>query len=283
MTPLLAASLAEPYGEHALTANVLFDGRDDDWLLSWWRAYVRTVAPPVLDAYFRYGVVLEPHLQNVLVGVDADGLPVQAIFRDLEGTKLVSSRHAGLLAGLAPGIARGLGYDARQAWDRVAYCLLVNHLAELAAALADRCGHDRPHAGEYTDEGRTDGGRTDGGHTAGRHVDDGSTAGGHAVGGHAVGGHAVGGSTDRRPTAVRAEGEPGHGRAAEFERALWAQARQVLTDAASEHAWPPQLRAVLAGVPLPAKANLRVRWARAADRDAAYVPVPNPLRGLEPV
>jgi hypothetical protein len=39
---------------------------------------------------------------------------------------------------------------------------------------------------------------------------------------------------------------------------------------------------VLAGVPLPAKANLRVRWARDADRDAGYVTVPNPLRQLEP-
>jgi len=55
----------------------------------------------------------------------------------------------------------------------------------------------------------------------------------------------------------------------------------VLTEAAAEHAWPPELRAVLAGVPLPAKANLRVRWARDADRDAGYVTVPNPMRQLE--
>jgi hypothetical protein len=101
------------------------------------------------------------------------------IFRDLEGTKLVSSRHDPLLAGLAPGIARGLAHDARRGWDRVAYCLLVNHLAEIAAAIADR----------------------------------------------------------------RAAG-PQTG----FEQGLWAQARQVLTEAAAEHAWPPQLRAVLAGV-----------------------------------
>ena len=33
----------------------------------------------------------------------------------------------------------------------------------------------------------------------------------------------------------------------------------------------------LAGVPFPAKANLRARWARSADRAAAYVPVPNPF------
>lgn len=199
VTPLLAASLTEP-------APGLFDGRDRDWLLAWWQAYVRTIAPPVLDAFFGYGVVLEPHLQNVLVGVDGGGWPVQAIFRDLEGTKLVASRHGTLLAGLAPGIARGLAYDDGRGWDRVAYCLLVNHLSEVAAAIADRVA-----------------------------------------------------------------GEPA------FERELWRQARHVLTGVADEHAWPPQLRAVLAGVPLPAKANLRVRWARDADRDAGYVRVPNPL------
>jgi len=204
VTPLLAASLTEP-------AARLFDGRDCDWLIAWWQAYVRMVAPPVLGAFFGHGVVLEPHLQNVLVGVDEDGWPTQVLFRDLEGTKLVSSRHAMLLAGLPAGVARGLAYDARRGWDRVAYCLLVNHLAEIAAAIADR-----------------------------------SPA------------------------------------AAACERELWRQARHVLTEAAAEHAWPPELRAVLAGVPLPAKANLRVRWARDADREAGYVNVPNPLRQLEP-
>jgi hypothetical protein len=42
----------------------------------------------------------------------------------------------------------------------------------------------------------------------------------------------------------------------------------VLAGYAREHGWPAPLRAVLAGVPLPAKANLRLRWARGADREA---------------
>ncbi len=115
---------------------------------------------PLLAAFFRHGVVLEPHLQNVLIAVDEDDWPAAVVFRDLEGVKLVTPRHEPLLAGLPAGVARGLRYDEARGWDRVAYCLLVK----------------------------------------------------------------------------------------------------------------------LAGVPLPAKANLRVRWARAADRDAGYVPVPNPLR-----
>jgi siderophore synthetase component len=204
VTPLLAASLAVPAG--LAMSPGLFDGRDAGWLLSWWLAYVRLVATPVLGAFFQHGIVLEPHLQNVLVGVDKGGWPVRVIFRDLEGVKLVPDSHAALLAGLPSGIARGLSYDAQRGWDRVAYCLFVNHLAEIAAAIADRAG---------------------------------------------------------------------------FERALWRGARDELTVIAKELRWPPQLRAVLAGVPLPAKANMGVRWARAADRDAQYVPVENPLREPE--
>ncbi|GAA5083341.1 siderophore synthetase component [Thermocatellispora tengchongensis] len=100
----------------------------------WWAAYVARVAPPVLDAYFRHGVVLEPHLQNVLAGLDERGMPVEAVFRDLEGTKLLPGHPA--LAALPPGVAGPLTYDADRGWNRVVYCLVVNHLAEIAATLA---------------------------------------------------------------------------------------------------------------------------------------------------
>jgi siderophore synthetase component len=203
VTPILAASLTEP----AEAAGSLLDDRDPDWLLGWWEAYLRVVAPPVLHALFGHGVVLEPHLQNVLVGVDADGRPAQAIFRDLEGVKLVSPAHDALLTTLKPGVARAAAYDPERGWNRVAYCLFVNHLAEIAAAIADR------HPGAED----------------------------------------------------------------QLEAGLWNSARQVLAGYARDHGWPPRLRGVLAGIPLPAKANLRLRWARAADREATYLRVLNPL------
>jgi siderophore synthetase component len=203
VTPLLAASLAEPLG----SADGVLDNRDSDWLLGWWEAYLRKIALPVLHAFFGHGVVFEPHLQNVLVGVDSDGLPVQAILRDLEGVKLISPRNDPLLATLKPGVARALAYDPERGWSRVAYCLFVNHLAEIAAAI-----------------------------------------------------------TDRHP-----DGED------RLEADLWSCARGVLAGFARDYDQAPQLRAMLAGVPLPAKANLRLRWARGADREAAYLPVLNPL------
>ncbi|MEV6837027.1 IucA/IucC family protein [Streptomyces sp. NPDC051133] len=109
--PLLAAGLAEGFegSPAAATADPA----------AWWEAYLRQVVPPVLTAFDDHGVVLEAHLQNTLVAVDGAGLPVQALFRDAEGAKLL------------PDVSRAAG------WERLVYCLVVNHLTEVAAALAD--------------------------------------------------------------------------------------------------------------------------------------------------
>jgi siderophore synthetase component len=190
LAPLLAGSLAE-------------HGSPTEDPAGWWRAYLVATVAPVLAAFFTHGVVLEPHLQNVLICVDRSGRPARAVFRDLEGVKLVTGRHEGLLGSLPPSAAARLGYDEERGWNRVAYCLFVNHLDQIAAALAD--------------------------------------------------------------------GRPG------IEPELWDIARDVVSACGRELGWPPRLRALVAGVPLPAKANLRTRWTRAADREAGYIPVRNPL------
>ncbi|MFD5805481.1 IucA/IucC family protein [Streptomyces sp. NPDC127020] len=110
-TPLLAAALVEGF-----PGSPLARATDP---AAWWRAYLDAVVPPVLTAFADDGVVLEAHLQNTLVAVDADGTPVQALFRDAEGVKLV------------PDTSRADG------WERLVYCLVVNHLWEVAAALAE--------------------------------------------------------------------------------------------------------------------------------------------------
>ncbi|MGW3662106.1 IucA/IucC family protein [Streptomyces sp. NPDC005141] len=111
-TPLLAAALVEGFDGSPL------DRLTEPW--AWWAAYLRQVVPPVLEAFGRHGVVVEAHVQNTLVAVDGAGMPVQALFRDAEGVKLL------------PGVSRAAG------WERLVYCLIVNHLAELAALLAER-------------------------------------------------------------------------------------------------------------------------------------------------
>jgi siderophore synthetase component len=110
-TPLLAAGLAEGFDGSPLAAAA------DP--AAWWEAYLRQVVPPALAAFDDHGVVLEAHLQNTLVAVDGSGTPVQALFRDAEGARLL------------PDVTRAAG------WERLVYCLVVNHLAEIAAALAD--------------------------------------------------------------------------------------------------------------------------------------------------
>lgn len=111
-TPLLAAALVEGF-----EGSPLDDTADP---AAWWEAYLGVVVPPALAAFADHGVVLEAHLQNTLVAVDAGGTPVQALFRDAEGVKLL------------PDVPRAAG------WERLVYCLVVNHLCEVAAALAER-------------------------------------------------------------------------------------------------------------------------------------------------
>jgi siderophore synthetase component len=208
VTPLLAAAVADEYpgGPAHVSALVarLADRSGTDSAraaLCWWVRYVELLVPPVLDAYVRHGVVLEPHLQNVVVGVGPDGLPRQVLHRDLEGVKLLHPP-----AGLPAELRAQVGYDARRGLDRLAYCLLVNNLGEMAAAVAD----------------------------------------------------------------LHAEGE----------RTLWAVVRDTVAAAAAELGSPPALQPLLDGRTLPAKANLLARWARVADREAQYIPIPNPLAAM---
>lgn len=202
-TPLLAAAVADEYPFSAAHVSRLIPQPTADAVTDWFAAYVRLLVPPVLTLFFEHGVVLEPHLQNVLVCVADDGTPVRMLFRDLEGTKLVGDRHGATLAALPAAVAGPMEYDRERGWNRVVYCLLVNHLGETAAALADLCPGAEPR--------------------------------------------------------------------------LWGVVRNVLLDHARAYGCPPPLRALLSGVPLPAKANLLTRWRRAADREAGYVPLPSPL------
>ncbi|MFE6336352.1 IucA/IucC family protein [Streptomyces sp. NPDC057798] len=111
-TPLLAAGLVEGF-----PGSPLDTARDP---AAWWDAYLAAVVPPALRAFADHGVVLEAHLQNTLVAVDAEGVPVQALYRDAEGVKLPADA------------------DRAAGWERLVYCLVVNHLWEVAAALAER-------------------------------------------------------------------------------------------------------------------------------------------------
>ncbi|WP_188189311.1 IucA/IucC family protein [Nonomuraea sp. SYSU D8015] len=124
LTALMAAGISEGFPGNPL------DGLDEDRSLLWWERYLEHVVPPVLHAYLRHGVVLECHLQNVLVAVDAHGIPAQALFRDHEGVRILAERHPELSG--AGVVSRSYG------WERLVYCLVTNNLCELAGAVAGR-------------------------------------------------------------------------------------------------------------------------------------------------
>ncbi|SDJ34125.1 IucA/IucC family C-terminal-domain containing protein [Nonomuraea jiangxiensis] len=124
LTALLAAGVSEGFPGNPL------DGLGLEGALTWWEGYLGHLVPPVLHAYLRHGVVLECHLQNVLIAVDGYGAPAQVIFRDHEGVKLVADRYPLLRGGHLLG--------RTQAWERLVYCLLTNNLCEIAGAVTAR-------------------------------------------------------------------------------------------------------------------------------------------------
>lgn len=202
----LAAAQPDPAGTRTRLADLVDAADPATWARRWWHRYVTLLVPPVLRLWAEHGVVLEPHPQNVLAVLAADQLPTRVLVRDLEGTKLLSHKHIDTLAALPTDVAHAAAYDEERGWNRIAYCLFVNHLTEIAGALADL--------------------------------------------------------TPERPR---------------FEDELWDTLADVVSATSTELGQPPRLRALLAGVPLPAKTNLLIRWERAADRHAGYVPFPNPL------
>ncbi|OAX57508.1 IucA/IucC family protein [Xanthomonas graminis] len=108
---------------------------------AWFHAYARLLLDGVWSAWFDYGIALEPHLQNTVIG-SVDGLPARVWIRDLEGTKLLPARWpAARLHGTSETARQSLYYSAEQGWNRIAYCALVNNLAEAIFHLAD--GHER--------------------------------------------------------------------------------------------------------------------------------------------
>ncbi len=103
----------------------------------WFTAYLDLLLPSVLEAFFTEGIVFEPHLQNILIGMQ-ENLPVRIWIRDLEGTKLLSERWpSASLSDMSQRAKESVWYSRSQGWQRIAYCLLVNNLSEAIFYLAD--------------------------------------------------------------------------------------------------------------------------------------------------
>jgi siderophore synthetase component len=103
----------------------------------WYRGFLDAVAVPLLWLHGRHGIGLEAHLQNLLVGLDADGRPDRGWYRDNQGWYLAAS-HEPAAQALLPGVGDGvpLVFDDALVTERVVYYLGVNALLGVAGALA---------------------------------------------------------------------------------------------------------------------------------------------------
>ncbi|GGX40238.1 IucA/IucC family protein [Saccharospirillum salsuginis] len=135
--PVMAGALfaPQPGGESLIRAEiaaaggVLKTGYFNAALL-WFNALLDVMVEPTMRLYFEHGVVLEPHLQNGLIGLKRH-LPVHYYYRDMEGTKLVPEQWpAALLPELSEQALSSVYYDADKGWNRVCYCLFLNTLAQ---------------------------------------------------------------------------------------------------------------------------------------------------------
>ncbi|GAA3182424.1 IucA/IucC family protein [Nonomuraea roseoviolacea] len=124
---LLASAVeraARAFGRSVAEASALWLGR-----------YLDVLAVPLIRLQARYGVALEPHHQNTLVALGADGLPRAGWYRDSQGYYLAASR-AGELERLVPGLTDGvdLVFDDAFVDERVAYYLGIGNLLGLVGA-----------------------------------------------------------------------------------------------------------------------------------------------------
>ncbi|GAA4779254.1 IucA/IucC family protein [Actinomycetospora chlora] len=125
---VLAGVLEEgPDGEAPpLVADVRAAGDVHAWLRRW----LDVSLVPLLVLFGRAGLGFEAHPQNTLVTTDAAGWPTACWVRDLEGAHVRADR-------LPPGLPADspLVYRPEEAWRRLRYHGVVNHLALLVAVL----------------------------------------------------------------------------------------------------------------------------------------------------
>lgn len=106
-----------------------------DVVVEWLRRYLAVGVLPVLALWTDHGVSLEAHAQNSMVHLE-DGWPARCYVRDMEGVSV--SRRARVVRDVVP-TGSPLLYDEDQAWLRLKYYLVTNHLGHLVHVLS-RCG-----------------------------------------------------------------------------------------------------------------------------------------------
>ena len=142
-SPMVVAALLEPdpiEGVPPVIRAVQQAVGNGETAQAWFERYLTLSLRPLTRLLLRHGIALEAHTQNSLLALD-DGWPVRFAVRDLEGVSLnrahpaVADRFATLVSAGSPVL-----FEEAEVWRRFAYFLLVNHLGQLIATLAEHLG-----------------------------------------------------------------------------------------------------------------------------------------------
>ena len=105
--------------------------------IRWFESYVEALLPPMLRALCEQGVIFEPHLQNTVLRIGANGAVKGVVIRDLEGTKLVDELWPNTrLESMSERAQQSVHYDREKGWKRIAYCLFINNLCQAVFCLS---------------------------------------------------------------------------------------------------------------------------------------------------
>ncbi|MQA11000.1 MAG: hypothetical protein GEU98_21080 [Pseudonocardiaceae bacterium] len=107
-----------------------------DRIAEWLRSYLAISLVPLLSVFASDGVSLEAHTQNSLLHTEG-GWPVRYYVRDMEGASVSRAR----CTAVPPGSP--LLYDDSEAWLRLRYNVITNHLGQLVHVLG-RAGTAEP-------------------------------------------------------------------------------------------------------------------------------------------
>jgi siderophore synthetase component len=130
VTPIVAGALFSPgIGNENSGLRIIRGATPATDIADWFGSYVRLLLPPVLYGYFHQGVIFEPHLQNVVVGLRLRR-PSHVYLRDFEGVKITGLAAVPAFNDLGARAREALSYTADQGWCRIAYCLFVNNFCE---------------------------------------------------------------------------------------------------------------------------------------------------------
>jgi siderophore synthetase component len=146
-SPMVVAALLErsPHdGVPPLIRAVDRAGHGRAHVRAWLERYLNISLVPLIRLAVAAGVSLEAHTQNSLVALDG-GWPAHFSVRDLEGGSISSThpragdRYRGLIGDDSPAF-----YSEAEAWRRFGYYVLVNHVGQLVATLAEHLGPSEP-------------------------------------------------------------------------------------------------------------------------------------------